>query len=218
MCFPGGEEKYISPITGHINHARWMPVFLKDMACLPETHPSVHEGFMEGKFVVQRSDKKFSLMALDQSQEHSIKFLRENSEAKGLYGQPEEKEVIALSKPEVLRVIDEFENAVLSASNKEVNLEHPESSVAEQNNFLKDLKALLYLVKEGTVVNPFKETGPKLVTLDTGEVMDPWKLPTSARPCLQSLWGTELKLAPNPCLMLSQGPLCTLSATGHLWT
>ena len=45
-------------------------------------------------------------MALDQSQEHSIKFLKENSEAKGLYGQPEEKEVIALSKPEVLRVID----------------------------------------------------------------------------------------------------------------
>ena len=133
-----------------------MPVFLKDMAYLQETHPSVHEAFMEGKFVVQRSDKKFSLMALDQSQEHSIKFLEEDSGAKGLYGQPEEKEVIALSKPEVLRVINGFENAVLSASNKEVNLEHPESSVAGQNNFLKDLKALLYLVKEGKVVNPFK--------------------------------------------------------------
>ena len=72
----------------------------------------------------------------------------------------------------MLRVIDEFENAVLSASNKEVNLEHPESSVAEQNNVLKDLRALLYLVKEGTVVIPFKETGPVLVTVDTGEVMD----------------------------------------------
>ena len=149
-----------------------MPVFLKDMACLPETHPSVHEAFMEGKFVVQRSDKKFSLMALDQSQEHSIKFLEEDSGAKGLYGQPEEKEVIALSKPEVLRVIDEFENAVPSASNKEDNLEHSESSVAEQNNFLKDLETLLCLVKEGTVVNRFKETGPELVTVDTGEVMD----------------------------------------------
>ena len=139
--------------------------------CLPETHPNVHEGFMEGKFVVQRSDKKFSLMALDQSQEYSIKFLKEDSGAKGLYGQPEEKEVIELSKPEVLRVIDEFENAILSASNKDVNLEHPESSVAEQNNFLKDLKALLFLVKEGTVVNPFRKIGPELVTLDIGEAM-----------------------------------------------
>ena len=52
---------------------------MKDMAFLPETHPSVHEGFMEGKFVVQRNDK-FSLMALDQSQEHSIKFLKEDRE------------------------------------------------------------------------------------------------------------------------------------------
>ncbi|KAJ8411103.1 hypothetical protein AAFF_G00181380 [Aldrovandia affinis] len=85
-----------------------MPVFLKDMATLPDTHPSVHEAFMEGKFVVQRGDKKFSLMALDQSQEHSITFLKEDSGSKGLYGQPEEKEIIELSKPEVLQAIDEF--------------------------------------------------------------------------------------------------------------
>ncbi|KAK4296230.1 hypothetical protein Pmani_031259 [Petrolisthes manimaculis] len=45
--------------------AGWLHVFLKDMACLPETHPSVHEGLMERKFVVQRSEKKFSLMTLD---------------------------------------------------------------------------------------------------------------------------------------------------------
>ncbi|KAJ8378777.1 hypothetical protein AAFF_G00236490 [Aldrovandia affinis] len=53
------------------------------MATLPDTHPSVHEAFMEGKFVVQRGDKKFSLMALDQSQEHNIKFLKEDSGSKG---------------------------------------------------------------------------------------------------------------------------------------
>ena len=158
---------------GHTNYARWMPVFLRDMTGLPEIHPSIHEEFVEGKFVVQRSRKKFSLMALDQSQEHSIKFLKEDSGTKGLYGQQEEKEVIELSKPEVLRVMEEFENVSISASNKDVSLEHPESSVAEQKKFLQDLKTLLNLVKEGTVVNPFKETGPELVTLDTGEIMDP---------------------------------------------
>ncbi|KAJ8387599.1 hypothetical protein AAFF_G00152950 [Aldrovandia affinis] len=68
---------------GHTNYARWMPIFLKDMATLRDTHPSVHEAFMEGKFVVQRGDNKFSLMALDQSQEHSIKFLQEDSGSKG---------------------------------------------------------------------------------------------------------------------------------------
>lgn len=83
---------------GHTTYARWMPFFLKDMARLPETHPSVHEAFMEGTFVVQRGDKTFSLMGLDQSQEHSITFLKEENGAKGLYGQQEEKEVIELSK------------------------------------------------------------------------------------------------------------------------
>ena len=55
---------------------------------------------MQGKYVVQRGDKKPSLMALGQSQEHSIKCLQENSGAKGLYGQQVENEVIELSKHE----------------------------------------------------------------------------------------------------------------------
>ena len=71
---------------------------------------------MAGKFVVQRDDKKSSLMTLDQSQEHSIRFLKEDIGAKGLYGQQESKEVIELSKPEVQRVIGEFECACFSAS------------------------------------------------------------------------------------------------------
>ena len=43
---------------GHTNYARWLPVFLKDMAKLPEVHPAVHDAFMEGMCVVKRGDKK----------------------------------------------------------------------------------------------------------------------------------------------------------------
>ncbi|XP_076158119.1 uncharacterized protein LOC143140875 [Alosa pseudoharengus] len=157
---------------GHTNYAHWMPVFLKDMANLPDTHPAVHEAFMEGKFVVQRGDKKFSLMPLDQSQEHSIKFLKEDSGPKGLYAQQEEKEINELSKPEVLRAIDEFEVACFSASSEKESLEHPESSAAEQKKFLNHLKELCNLAKEDKIVSPFKEMGTELITLDTGEVID----------------------------------------------
>ena len=150
-----------------------MPVFMRDMTSLPESHPGVHEAFMQGKFVVQRGDKKFSLMALDQSQEHSIKFLKEDSGTKGLYGRQEENEIIELSKPEVLKVIAEYENASLSMPKTYACAEHPESSSAEQRKFLRDLKGLTNLVTEGRVVNPSKETGPELVTLDSGEIMDP---------------------------------------------
>lgn len=39
------------------------------------------------------------------------------------------------SKPEVLRVVDEFENACFSTSKNKDDLEHPESSVVEQKSF-----------------------------------------------------------------------------------
>ncbi len=112
---------------------------------------------MEGKFVVQRYDKKFSMMALDQSHEHSIKFLKEDSGAKCLCGQQEEKEVIELSKPEVLRITGEFEG-VLYKSGTKYRLEQPASSAAEHNKFLEHLKAMCDFVSEGKVVNPFRET------------------------------------------------------------
>jgi len=57
---------------------------------LKQNHPSVHQELMHGKFVVQRGDKKFSIMALYQSHEHSITFLKEDIGAKGLCGQQEE--------------------------------------------------------------------------------------------------------------------------------
>ncbi len=60
---PGIEE--ICPwffAFSHTNYSRWTPVFLKDMARLPQSHLTVHEAFIEGKFVVQRGDKQFSVV------------------------------------------------------------------------------------------------------------------------------------------------------------
>ena len=91
---------------------------------------------MDGKFVVQRRNKKFSLMSLDQSQADSVKLLKDTAGAKGLYGQQDENEVIELLKPELLRVMEEFENARLQSTNKSANTHHPESSSAEQQKSL----------------------------------------------------------------------------------
>lgn len=81
--------------------------------------------------------------------------------------------MIERSKPEVLRAMDEFENACFSASKNKGDLEHPEFSTSEWKKFLKYLKALCKLVREGTILNPFKEIGPEHMTLNAGEVMDP---------------------------------------------
>ena len=61
------------------------------MSLLPDTHPDVHDRFVSGYFGVQRSNATFSRMALDQSQEHSIKFLKGNGGSLGLYNDFDEK-------------------------------------------------------------------------------------------------------------------------------
>jgi hypothetical protein len=142
------------------------------MAMLPHTHPDVYAEFESGKFVVQRGDHKFSMMALDQSQEHSIKFLKEASGPRGLYGRPDEKEVLEVSRGEVLRIVQEYEKMTLK-TNKPTLSEHREGSQADQTTFRHHLQAMIGCVEAGTIVSPFKETTPELVTLDTREIMDP---------------------------------------------
>ena len=159
---------------GHTNYARWIPVFIRDMAQLPVKHPDVYKEFLNKHFVVQRSHKKFSLMGLDQSQEHSIKFLKEDSGPKGLYGyeKTEERLVIELSKAEVLRIIEDLEyNCFRNDSHS--NNEHPEGSITEQNRFLDQVQCLIDLVDQDLIVNLYSETENKLVTLDSGEYIDP---------------------------------------------
>ena len=47
----------------HTNYARWLPIHVRDMVELAEKHPQVHAEFQKGNFVVQKSARKFSLMA-----------------------------------------------------------------------------------------------------------------------------------------------------------
>jgi len=105
------------------------------MARLPQIHPTVHEAFMDGKFVVQRGDKKFFMMALDQSHEVSER----GQWSKGPLQSARAERSHRTLQPEVLRVISEFESVFYTKSNAKDSLEHPESSAAEQNKFLKHL-------------------------------------------------------------------------------
>ena len=73
----------------HTNYARWLPVRVRDMVEIAEKHPQVHAEFMKGNVVVQKSARKFSLMAKDQAHEQSNKSLQVHGGAVGLYENPE---------------------------------------------------------------------------------------------------------------------------------
>ena len=141
--------KYMCPwffVFGHINYGRWVPVSLRDMCLLPDTHPEIHDAFVKGLFVVQRSNSKFSTMALDQSQEHSIRYLKEYGGSLGLYNDKKEKEVSEISRPELLRVIEEFESHLSGLTGN--TCEHKDVSQAAQTRLKRDVEALTILCRE----------------------------------------------------------------------
>ena len=108
-------------------------------------------------------------MGLDQSQEHSIQFLKQDTGSKGLYGDTSEKLTIELSKAGVLRLFEEYKIAIQGINPEDKNIEHAEASLSEQNTYLNYIQELLKLVQKNVIIDPFKDTDDQLVTLDTGE-------------------------------------------------
>jgi len=93
----------------HTNYARWLPVHVRDMVVLAEKHPEVHAEFMKGNFVVQKSVRKFSLVAKDQAHEQSNKGLQAHGGAVGLYENLEALTLFMLAGPDCARIVEEFE-------------------------------------------------------------------------------------------------------------
>ena len=67
-------------------------VFVRNKVSLSIKHPEVHAGLL------QRISTKFALMGLKESQEHSVKHLKDGGSIIGL--KTGEKEVIEISRPE----------------------------------------------------------------------------------------------------------------------
>ena len=57
----------------HTHYARWLSVFVEDLNHL---NPSLREAFMDGKFVVRKTDRQFSCMGVDQAHEQNNKLIK----------------------------------------------------------------------------------------------------------------------------------------------
>ncbi len=68
----------------HTNYARWIPVHLRDMAELPTKHPEVNKMFTAGNFTVQKTNKVFSAIPIDQAHEQNNAYIKDDGGAVGL--------------------------------------------------------------------------------------------------------------------------------------
>ena len=66
------------------NYSRWLPVHISDLVKLKEKHPTVCVMFVQGKFVVQKSQHHFSMIALDHNHEQENELIKGDGGAVGL--------------------------------------------------------------------------------------------------------------------------------------
>jgi hypothetical protein len=137
------------------------------MVELPENHPEVFAELMKGNFVVQKSAKKFSLIAKDQAHEQSNKSLQAHGGAVGLYENTEALALFILAEPDCARIVEEFE-AVYDPPPS--STAHHEEGHSLQVKFRKDVLSFVDVVVH--MGKPFIATRQELVALDAQNVME----------------------------------------------
>ena len=145
----------------HTHYARWVPVHVRDMVQLPETHLDKHAQFLKGNFVVQQLTHKFSLIGKDQSHEQSNKSIQSHGGAVGLYENPEALTLFMLAGPDCSSCVEEFE--VVLDTPRSSTAHHEEAQIL-QVKYRKDVLSVVETVEQ--FGNPFGP-GHELVALDT---------------------------------------------------
>ena len=148
------------------NYARWLSVHYRDMCELPLKHPAVYAEFHNGSFVVHKTKRLFSSIALDHAHEQVNAVVKGEGGAVGLTENPAALRRWMVAGPELARMVEEFEG-VISASESQ---NHHENKPAIQSAFAKDVVSLVSSFEE--LGSPFKETGEDLIALHAKDVMN----------------------------------------------
>ena len=72
----------------HSNYARWFPVHTRDMVQLPTKAPPTYAEFKKEHFVVQKTERAFSAMAMDQAHEQLNEQMKADGGIVGLTDNP----------------------------------------------------------------------------------------------------------------------------------
>ena len=147
----------------HINYARWLSVHVRDMCTLSSKHPKVFQQFSEGSFVVHKSQRAFSSIALDHAHEQANALVKGDGGAVGLTESPGALLQWMVAGPELARMTQEFEESIPSVTKEDTR--HHEQVPGVQVLFKKDVASLVSSFEE--VGNPFEEDSKDLFALDS---------------------------------------------------
>lgn len=134
--------------NNNFNYARWLPIHLRDMMCLQRRHPEVAEEFRNGNFVVHKSCRNFSAMAIDQAHEQANAVIKGDGGAIGVTEDPSALRRWMVAGPEVSRLVSEYE-AASEAKDATVNTSIHEQTMKTPKEFLYKAVKLTRTVGDG---------------------------------------------------------------------
>ena len=142
------------------------------MCCIDRIHPGIAREFRRGKFVMAKSQRKFSLIALDQGHEQNNGLMKEEGGIIRLTQDSDALLRLAVADPELVRVISEFEASMIGKRERGNTRQrnHHEQTGVTQRLFSKQVNALTSVI-EG-MGSPFEAESQDLLRLHSKDIMD----------------------------------------------
>ncbi len=151
----------------NIHYARWLPIHLRDTMSLEQHHPQVASEFHSGSFVVHKSCREFSALAIDQAHEQANAVIKGDGGAIGITEDPSALRRWMVAGPEVSHLVAEYEE-LSSAKDATRSTAHHERTTSAQRVFLEKVGKLTKVISD--LGNPFLEESNDLLTLDTKDI------------------------------------------------
>ncbi|WAQ98989.1 hypothetical protein MAR_023362 [Mya arenaria] len=148
------------------NYARWLPVHIRDLNTLSQVHPDLHTEFQNGNFVIHKTARVSSGMAIDQGHEQNNAMVKGSGGAVGLTENPSAFRRWMVAGPELARITIEFETAFTAQDDA---TGHLEQTPAVQTAFAKQVMSLVSTIED--MGNPFLEESADLLVLDTKDIV-----------------------------------------------
>ena len=131
-------------------------------------HPDVFQNFMEGKFVIHNSERKFSGISIDQAHEQNNKRVKGQGGIIGLKTNESALNRWIVTRPQIAEMLKQFK-ASIANEHEENEVTHHEEGETFQKQFRSDIEKLTMTIKEYR--NPFSEDSKDyLIVLHTSSL------------------------------------------------
>ncbi|KAJ8406047.1 hypothetical protein AAFF_G00309350 [Aldrovandia affinis] len=148
--------------NNNVNYARWLTIHYRDMVTLEQKHPQLAQEFQSGNFVVHKSSRQFSAMAIDQAHEQANAVIEADGGAIGVTEDPSALRRWMIAGPEVSHLVAQYEAACGTKEGTEHTSHHEETERA-QRVFFENVEKLSQAMKD--MGNPFQEESRDLLSL-----------------------------------------------------